>query len=123
MYDVVILGSGLAGSTLAARLGALGHSVALVDKRQFPRDKACAGGLSRVGADHLKELGIRSFPAQPFYSFVIAKNGAEQEIGSSTDNEPIGFGIERKTIDDLAVKSASSFSSVTPKLGKRILRV
>jgi flavin-dependent dehydrogenase len=44
-FDVAILGASISGATLAARLGMDGVSVALVDKYDFPRRKACGEGL------------------------------------------------------------------------------
>jgi geranylgeranyl reductase family protein len=44
-YDVVIVGAGPAGSTVAKNLAEKGISVLLLDKAQFPRDKSCGGGL------------------------------------------------------------------------------
>ena len=47
IYDEVIVGAGPAGSHAARLLAQQGHSVALIDKATFPRDKVCGGGLSR----------------------------------------------------------------------------
>jgi geranylgeranyl reductase family protein len=46
-WDVVVVGAGPAGSTLARLLAARGLRVALLDRARFPRDKVCGGGLSR----------------------------------------------------------------------------
>ena len=40
-FDVLVVGSGPAGSVAALVLGRGGARVALVDKARFPRDKAC----------------------------------------------------------------------------------
>ena len=45
-YDVVIVGAGPAGSTLAALLSQGGFSVLLIDKAKFPRRKLCGGILT-----------------------------------------------------------------------------
>jgi menaquinone-9 beta-reductase len=44
--DVAIVGAGPGGSTLAALLARRGHSVALIDRDAFPRDKLCGEFLS-----------------------------------------------------------------------------
>jgi len=46
MYDIIIVGAGPAGATCARYLSKLGHSVALIDRDTFPRDKPCGGGFS-----------------------------------------------------------------------------
>lgn len=44
-YDVVVVGAGPAGSTVAKNLAEKGIKVLLLDKASFPRDKPCGGGL------------------------------------------------------------------------------
>lgn len=47
LYDVLIVGAGPAGCAAAYDLAAAGRRVLLLDKRSFPRHKACACGLTR----------------------------------------------------------------------------
>ncbi len=44
-YDVIAVGAGPAGSTMARRAAKSGVSVLLLDKAKFPRVKPCAGGV------------------------------------------------------------------------------
>lgn len=46
-YDVLIAGSGPAGSSAALRLATAGISVAVLEKESLPRYKTCGGGLVR----------------------------------------------------------------------------
>jgi geranylgeranyl reductase family protein len=46
LWDAIVVGAGPAGCAAAYDLAVAGQSVLLVDKRDFPRDKACAGGLT-----------------------------------------------------------------------------
>jgi geranylgeranyl reductase family protein len=46
-YDVLIAGAGPAGCAAAYDLARAGRRVLLLDRRNFPRDKACACGLTR----------------------------------------------------------------------------
>jgi geranylgeranyl reductase family protein len=61
MWDVVVVGSGPAGS--AAALGALRAwpkaRVALLDRAEFPRDKSCGDGVAPHVLDVLARLGVR----------------------------------------------------------------
>jgi menaquinone-9 beta-reductase len=55
-FDVLILGSGPAGSA-AARVAALaGLRVALLDKSRFPREKLCGGGITGRCGRYLEEV-------------------------------------------------------------------
>ena len=57
-YDVVVAGSGPAGSTAAVVLARAGARVLLVDPDEFPRDKACGDLLGPRGVALLGELGV-----------------------------------------------------------------
>jgi flavin-dependent dehydrogenase len=60
VWDLVVVGGGPAGS--AAALGAVrvrpGLRVLLLDKADFPRDKACGDGIAAHGRDELAKLGV-----------------------------------------------------------------
>src|ERR1041385_19552 len=43
---VTVVGAGPAGATAARRLALAGHPVRLLDRRPFPRQKPCGGGIS-----------------------------------------------------------------------------
>jgi menaquinone-9 beta-reductase len=56
--DVLVVGAGPAG--IAAAIGAHrgGHSVIVVDKAVFPRDKCCGDGLTTLALRELERLGL-----------------------------------------------------------------
>lgn len=45
-FDVIVVGAGQAGAACALDLGRAGLDVLLLDRREFPRFKACAGGVT-----------------------------------------------------------------------------
>lgn len=45
-HDVIVVGAGQAGAACAWDLAGAGLSVLLLDRREFPRFKACAGGVT-----------------------------------------------------------------------------
>lgn len=45
-HDVIVIGAGPAGAAAALTAARTGLSVALIDRRSFPRDKLCGGGLT-----------------------------------------------------------------------------
>lgn len=57
-FDAMVVGSGPAGSVAALVLARGGARVALVDKADFPRDKACGDLIGPRGVQHLEELGV-----------------------------------------------------------------
>jgi flavin-dependent dehydrogenase len=56
--DVIVVGAGPAGSTVAARLADRGHRVLLLDRATFPRHKPCSDYVSPAGEPILAELGV-----------------------------------------------------------------
>lgn len=59
MFDVAIIGAGPAGTAAAFDLLAKGLKVLILDKYEFPRKKACAGGITPKGY-HLFKYDISS---------------------------------------------------------------
>jgi menaquinone-9 beta-reductase len=57
-FDVIVVGSGPAGSVAALVLARGGARVALVDKVTFPRDKACGDLVGPRGVQLLDQLGL-----------------------------------------------------------------
>ena len=51
MYDVIIIGGGPSGITLAFSLLQSNFSVCVIEKSRFPRDKLCGGLLTRKAVD------------------------------------------------------------------------
>ncbi len=58
MSDVVIVGAGPAGSSLAMRLACAGYDVTLLERSRFPRAKVCGDYLSTGALHALKALGV-----------------------------------------------------------------
>ena len=60
MWDLVVVGAGPAGSSaaLAALVASPGARVLLLDRSDFPRDKACGDGIAPHVLDLLREVGV-----------------------------------------------------------------
>lgn len=57
-YDAIVIGAGPAGATTAIRLAQAGWSVALVEKRDFPRRKVCGECIAATNLPLLDALGV-----------------------------------------------------------------
>jgi len=57
-FDAVVIGAGPAGTTAAIRLAGAGWSVAIVEKRDFPRRKVCGECIAASNLPLLDALGI-----------------------------------------------------------------
>jgi flavin-dependent dehydrogenase len=58
IYDALIIGGGPAGATAALMLAKSGWSVAVIEKKRFPRRKVCGEFISATSLPLLRELGI-----------------------------------------------------------------
>jgi flavin-dependent dehydrogenase len=55
--DVVIIGGGLAGLAAALDLGARGHRVLVVERKQYPFHRVCGEYVSHEVSPYLRRLG------------------------------------------------------------------
>ena len=60
MYDVIIIGGSIAGSATAIHLARANAHVLLIDRDEFPRNKACGEAIFPKGVDELAALGLLS---------------------------------------------------------------
>ena len=56
--DVLVVGAGPAGCAAALTLSRAGHTVVVIDKATFPRDKICGDGLTTSALRELDGLGL-----------------------------------------------------------------
>lgn len=69
IYHVAVVGAGPAGSAAALAARRAGARVLLLDRSDFPRDKACGDGIAAHALDVLDDLGVADvvagFPPVP----------------------------------------------------------
>ena len=56
--EIVVVGAGPSGSTAAIALAQKGRDVLLLDRQDFPRDKACGDAVPTYATEILNELGM-----------------------------------------------------------------
>ncbi|PHI21857.1 hypothetical protein CEQ90_00795 [Lewinellaceae bacterium SD302] len=117
-YDLVVVGSGPAGSTTAYFAAQAGLRVLLVDKRQeLGAPIQCSGAISRHG---LTSVGIEidaEYIHQPIYGFrILNEEGLEKRIdyrqlkpteyGEAEDQVPLGYVVDRRRFDRYLMRRA-----------------
>ena len=120
-YDLVVVGAGPAGTTVARLAAEAGCSVLVVDKRQeLGAPVQCSGAVSRHA---LEEVGIApddEFVQEPIYGFQIYDEAGASttidyrelkpaEYGRGPGRQPLGYVVDRRRFDrhllTLAVRS------------------
>ena len=100
-YDLIIVGAGPAGSTLARALEGSGKRALLIDKQAFPRDKTCAGWVTPSVMEtldiDLAEYG-KGRTLQPIRRFRIGMMG--QRAVENDHGGVVSYGIRRCEFDD-----------------------
>jgi geranylgeranyl reductase family protein len=107
--DVLIVGGGPAGSACAWKLRNSGLDVRILDKKQFPRDKICAGWITPAVVDEL-EIDLddyrRGRVLEPITGFCVGLIGGP-EVESCYD-KPISYGIRRCEFDHYLVERSGA---------------
>jgi geranylgeranyl reductase family protein len=98
--DVLIVGGGPAGSSCAAKLRAAGADVIVLDKKDFPREKPCAGWITPQVIETLR-LDIDDYRRgrvfQPLTGFRTGLMSG-REVQTHYDR-PVSYGIRRYEFD------------------------
>ncbi len=99
--DVIIVGGGPAGSTLARALGGAGLAVTVLDRRTFPRDKTCAGWITPAVVAAL-DLDLDDYARgrvlQPIHGFRVGLLGGAL-VAHRHAGAPVSYGIRRCEFD------------------------
>lgn len=100
-YDLIIIGGGPAGSSLAWALEGSDKSVLLIDKACFPRDKTCAGWVTPAVLEALDvdtDAYGRDNVFQPIHRFRIGMMG-QAAVENDHGGAPVSYGIRRCEFD------------------------
>ena len=98
--DILIVGGGPAGSSLAWSIRDSGLDIMLMDKQTFPRHKTCAGWITPTVIDTLA-LDLETYAAdhtlQPVRGFRIGQIGSD--VIDIDYTRPVSYGIRRCEFD------------------------
>ena len=113
--DVLVVGGGPAGSAAALLLASAGHSVVLVDRASFPRDKACSEYMSPEAVRILDRLGVvsaleRSGAVPLAGTSVTGARGARLHgrfaLAGHLPFRPTGLSVSRRILDHVLLLAA-----------------
>jgi geranylgeranyl reductase family protein len=114
--EVLVVGGGPAGATCATRLKRAGVDVLVLDKKDFPRDKICAGWVTPavwtalgVAPDEYDRDGRTLQPITGFRTGIIG--GAEVETHY---REPVSYGIRRYEFDAFLIERSGARRITAP---------
>ena len=105
MFDCIIVGAGPAGGSAAYHLAKQGHSVLVLEKANFPRNKSCGGGVSPAIAqwfDFDFEPVVQNHVSQVKYTFKMG-DPAEVELQGVT---PMWM-VQRSQFDNFLMEQAT----------------
>lgn len=107
-YQVIVIGAGPAGATLAYELAARGIRVLVLEKAELPRYKCCGGGIT-VKAAELIGIDVTDLVDDIISGAIITLKGNRPYYGDSTT--PIMYTVMRENFDHALVKRAQSASA------------
>lgn len=98
-YEILIVGGGLAGLSLAILCAKSDLKVLLIEKGIYPRQKVCGEYISMESYDFIKELGVPLEELEvPIIKKFILTNPFNKE--ATTQMSVGGFGISRYYLDE-----------------------
>ena len=97
LFDICIVGAGMAGATIAAYLAPKGIKIALID-REYTEKRRIVGELLQPGAvQTLKKMGLEhlldGFDAQPVYGYALFNNDKKFSISYNSDDSTEYHGV------------------------------
>jgi len=112
IFDVCIVGAGIAGSTCAYYLGKKGIKTVVLEKKKFPRDKICGDAFTERAQVHLKRTGVLDeILAEKKGNWaaiggLVSPSGIEYYGDSSDIHRHLVIAIKRKILDEKLIQSA-----------------
>jgi flavin-dependent dehydrogenase len=111
--DVLVIGAGPAGSSVANQLARAGFAVRLADKKDFPRHKPCGEFLSPQCLPFLQDLGAsiealgpRLVRGMQMSGYGQTALGRFRRVGDRPAFTLAGFGVRRERFDQMLLEGA-----------------
>lgn len=111
-YDLLIVGGGPAGSAAGFWAAKNGMSVAILEKKQFPREKTCGDGLTPRAIHQLEEMGalskLDSSHRHIGLRTLAGKYSLELEWPDHPEFPNYGLSIRRREFDKVLIENAQA---------------
>ena len=119
-FDVLVVGAGPAGSIAALVLARAGAHVALLDKAQFPRDKACGDFIGPRGLQVLADLAVPEPPGLDVGDMVVVGPTGRRVVLPCFDGEsyPGRARAVTRVVLDAALRAAAVAAGAVPCHGR-----
>lgn len=114
--DVLVVGGGPAGSSAAYWLARAGHEVAVLERKEFPREKTCGDGLTPRAVKALHDMGLGEQLARyhRFDGLRARAHGITLEL--AWPEHPVwpshGYVVRRRELDQLVAEHAAAAGAV-----------
>jgi geranylgeranyl reductase family protein len=102
-HDVIVVGAGPAGATLAYELAKRGIGVLVLEKEKLPRYKCCAGGVTSKAAK-LLDFDISEVVENVIYEITFTFNLGSPYLGQHS--QPLMYTVMRDVFDYFLVQRA-----------------
>lgn len=112
VFDVCIVGAGIAGSTCAFYLAKKGIQTLVLEKKKFPRDKICGDAITERAQIHLNRMGVlQEIIAEKKGNWaalggLVSPSGIEYYGDSSNEQEHLVIAVKRKILDEKLIQAA-----------------
>ena len=108
-HDVIVVGAGPAGATLACELARRGIGVLVLEKEKLPRYKCCAGGITSKAAK-LLDFDISEVVEEVIYEVSFTFNLGNSYLGQHS--QPLMYTVMRDVFDYFLVQRAQQLGAV-----------
>ncbi len=108
-HDVIVVGAGPAGATLAYELAKRGIGVLVLEKEKLPRYKCCAGGVTSRAAK-LLDFDISEVAEDIIYELSFTFNLGSPYLGQHS--RPLIYTVMRDLFDYFLVQRAQQMGAV-----------
>lgn len=111
MHDVIIIGGGIAGLALSIDLAEKGHSIAVIEKGNYPRHKVCGEYVSMESRRYLQKLcpELENINTPFIKIFCLSSTGKAK---FNIQLQQGGFGISRFLLEELLFKRAQKIGVI-----------